>query len=749
MSIRFKLLMEFSGRNNGWTDTTADLHQRSGMDGGGGIRGNGIQDRVGSTGVLTLNLINSDHNSAGLQGYYTIGHANQRSGFKNGIGIRVSITIGVTDYVLYTGEITKINPTPGVKLTRLTRVTAVDYMDKCARTPVRGLNVEQAMTEHDAFDAIVDIMTVQPRARATGVGFDTFDFVFDATREEQDRVLTELQRLGQSSLANIYVKGDGTLVYEPRTIRATPGDPVIFITEADLRNMAPATVDDNTIALINKIETIVAPRRQESAAVVLYELSQPQGFPTGGPFQLKGLFTDPAQRALRAGGLNLVPAVAPTDLEFNAQADGLGTDVTAQVSVSTTFTGNAVLFGITNNSGDTAYAIKLQARGEGVTQVEAVTLEAKDDDLIGELGEQTQSLEMPYQSDIVVAQEVAQWLLHLLSQERKEVTAVPLFLDPTDEARAALIANRQIGDRFAITEEMTGLIAREFFINAIDFRMDGDGLAWVVWEPAAADETNFWYLEQVGFSELGQTTRLGFGYVVGHTDVAHSDSHGDDAHADTAHTDTHVDTHDDAAHGDAAHTDTAYVDTPHQDTHTDTAHGDVAHVDTLHSDSHTDTAHGDVAHDDVAHTDSHADTAHTDTHTDTAHDDTAHEDTPPHTDGEDVVEHGDEHGDTEYVDTHTDTAHSDSHSDVTHGDSHTDDAHGDTHNDVAHVDTHTDTPHTDTHTDVDHVDTAHADAGHTDSVHEDVAHVDTHGDVIHVDTAHVDEHGDTAHGDAN
>lgn len=515
MAIKFKLEAEYSGRGSGWTDMTVDLHQRSGMDGGGGIRGTGIADLVASTGVLNLHVNNSETNSAKLRGYYTIGHVNQRNGFASGIGIRVSVIIGADTYILFTGSITRINPAPGIKLQRLTRITAADYMDKCARTPIRGLGVELAMADHDAFDAITDIMTVQPRARVTGTGEDTFDFVFDATREERDRVLTEYQRLAQSALANIFVRGDGTLVYQPRTVRATPGDPVIAITEADLRNIAPPAVDDNTAGIMNKVETVIAPRRLEAVDVVLYELNQPQGFPVGGPFQVKGLFTDPAQRAVRAGGLDMLPAVAPDDLEFNSQADGGGSDVTAQVSVSTTFTSNAVLFGIINNSGSTAYAIKLQARGVGVYQVETVTLEAKDDGLIATLGEQAQSLEMPYQSDMVVAQEVAQWLLWLATQEGKVVRSVPLFLDPNDEDRAKLIAARQIGDRFSITEEMTGLSAREFFINAIDFRMDTEGHAWVSWESTAADESAFWYLGVVGFSELGTSTRLGFGYMTG------------------------------------------------------------------------------------------------------------------------------------------------------------------------------------------------------------------------------------------
>lgn len=737
MAIVLRIYMEFSGEGNGWTDVTVDVYRPAEVDGSRGIHGQAPRDRVATTGVLSFALINSHANSGGVAGYYTPDGANQRAGFQKGIGVQARVLIGATEVELWTGTLHRVRAAVGAALERLTYCTCLDYQDKLARHRLRTLATAEAIDEHDVFSAIIAEMPVQPRAIEVQTGFDTYPYAFDLSRDESSAPMTELQRLTQSSLALVYPRGDGTLVYETRQNRALPGDPVVQLTAQDLLNGEVPDVEDDAIDIISHVQTIIAPRRVETGNVVLYRALSVPSFEVGGPFQVRGLYTDPAQRAIRAGGIDMVPAVATTDYTFNTQADGLGTDVTANVDVTTTFTSNAVVFGITNNYTAIVYATKLQARGIGLYAQERTILEDTDP---ASTDDNPLSFEMPYQADVTTAQEVAQYLRHVYGQKRKRVGAIPLMLTPWDEDRALLLARRDISDRFSFTETMSGLASAQFFINAVDFRLAADGTVWLYWTPAIADSTKFWHLGQVGFSELGQTTTLGFGYVVGHTDVAHGDSHTDQAHSDTTHVDTHTDTaHGDTGHGDTGHSD-SHGDSAHVDTHSDTAHDDVAHGDVIHDDSHSDSVHGDVAHVDAAHNDSHSDTAHVD-----SHDDNAHVDTPSHVDGEDVQPHGDE----EHFDSHSDDAHADSHSDAAHADSHTDNAHADGHDDTAHTDTaHSDVTHVDSHTDTVHAD-SHSDSAHTDAAHTDSAHADSHSDTSHADAAHEDSHEDSAHGDAN
>jgi len=165
-------------------------------------------------------------------------------------------------------------------------------------------------------------------------------------------------------------------------------------------------------------------------------------------------------------------------------------------------------------------------------------------------------------------------------------------------------------DRIGIVEQMTGFAGDEtggHFIQNVTLTIDARDNLSVNWGLAPANRQQFWLLEIPGRSELDETTVLGFGLVVGHTDVSHCDTHDDGSHSDVAHDDEHGDTHDDSEHQDSEHTD---------------SHDDVAHSDTAHTDTH-----GDVAHTDKSHNDSHSDVAHADTHSDTSHTDIPHGDT--------------------------------------------------------------------------------------------------------------------------
>lgn len=793
--------MELAGFLNGWTDVTADVRRAEGIRISRGLPGNTPRDLVAKTGIMTFYMDNSQDNSAGLLGYYSPGHANLRAGFDKNIGVRWSLVVNGTTIPVFTGRMTSITPTPGVHEDRVVECEAADYMNEFSKKRLNSLEMATNIDEADAFQLIVDTMPLQPRALGITAGFDTLPYVFDTLKDERSVPMSEAQKLCQSTLARVFVKSNGTLVYEPRGIRALNINAnVVELTAADFPsdsvNSGSLQVTDDRGKAYNKFVATIHPRVEGTDPdVVLFAIDTPLQISAGATLTLRGLYTKPGQEARRAGGLDMLPAVSGTDYIFNTASDGSGTNVTSSVTVDTVFTANSVLFLITATVN--CWATTLQARGTMVNALSNITVETEDAADIDNYGEIAFALDMPYTVDPVFATEVVQYFLFVSQQNARRAESVRLLLNGMTDERAQLMLQRDISDRIGITEVMTALpVATRtgFFINAVEVEYDEEGRVWVSWVPAISDATAYWYLEIPGLSELGSTTRLGFGLVVGHTDVAHEDSHNDTAHSDTAHTDTHSDTahtdithsdassstttHSDTAHGDSAHTDTAHVDTAHVDSHGDSGHSDVAHDDShsdvAHVDNHSDTAHTDTAHGDVAgqgytnsHDDIHDDTAHGDTyHSDVAHgdytdpdpyiphEDSPHDDVPhvdyPHEDGS----HGSHIDDGGWP--HTDSPHYD----VTHDDTHNDGAHSDTHNDTAHSDTahsdsHSDTAHSDVlHVDNAHADAAHADVSHTDTVHgdiahDDVSHIDTHGDVTHADTAHSDDHTDSPHGDAN
>jgi hypothetical protein len=705
--VRAKLELELNGFGNGWTDVSADL-----MDGETvywGLPGNSPRDRVARTGELRFSLNNSPTNLARREGFYSPDHANCRPNFAEGIRVRYSQLVpGSTNTgILHVGTLDAIDPEPDALAgSYMVRCTSVDYMDDLARASCSGLTVLQNVTDDEIFDALIAVVPRQPEAIETSPGPDTFPVALDKV-ENKTRVVSVLHDVAQSSLSLIFPKGE-TLVYEPRNVRASKTSSVDTFTT----QLVGLEASRNRANRLNRVEVTAHPRKVDGdPTTVLWQLPSPIDasnsvfIPANTSVVLWTPYTDPANPGQSIGGLDVDETpVAGTDYVFTENANGTGTVLTSNIQVTVEpFVSTAKV--TYRNTGASGYLVTARVLGRGIYDYSPTLSQADDEESQINAGLNLLSFDAPYQSSIATAAEIAVYLVNLYKGAATQVNRIKFHVPAHDYALANRLLSRNISDRVSFSESLTGLSAsRAYFINAVAVSADNRNNLDVEWLLAPADQTAYWLLEVVGRSELDRTTVLGFGLVLGHTDVAHGDAHSDFAHSDSAHEDVQ---HEDVAHGDAGHGDTA----------------------------HSDTAHSDTAHSDVSHSDSHSDTSHADSHSDVAHSDVAHSDVP-------------------FVDIHDDfddirdsfLVHDDFSDAQPHSDSHTDVAHGDTHSDTAHADAHSDVSHGDAaHTDVSHVDTAHSDQGHVDAGHSDVSHVDT----AHSDTTHGDNHSDTAHGDIN
>jgi hypothetical protein len=731
--------MEFVGQGQGWTDVTTDV-AFTGWDLDRGLSGITPSDRCAKTGTWKFAMRNDPHVSGGVLGYYSPDHVNCRPGFREGINVRLVFNVLGTRTILFTGEIDVIEPTPGLYADKTVACTAVDWMDRAAKTPMGGIATQQSKRSDQLIAAVVAIVPKQPLALQLQTGLDTYPFALDTTYDGETYVIGELQKIALSELGLVYVRGDGTLVFESRKSRPTSSGVVDTFLDTEILDLK---LSRSRALVISRVQTTVYPRQLGATTTdVLYSLATASQVGPGATIVIgPNAYRDPANLSDNIGAINQQALVAGTDYTLNSLADGTGADLTPFCLVAATYSSNSVTFTVVNNSTQTAYLTKLQCRGQVVRSYGSAILDQQDAVTRDLYGQNVLRVDMAYQNDPAVGADVSTYLLNQLKTPITQIPQITIEADAYNLGRLARVLARDVSDRIAVQETVSGLAtSRAYFINAVKYAIDAQLNVTVTWALAPADQTQYWLLEVVGRSELDQTTVLGYGLVFGHIDVAHADVHGDVAHGDVTHGDSnhsdalHADQHNDSTHGDAVHSDTAHVDTPHQDSHIDTVHADTAHSDAAHADSHSDSAHSD----------SHSDTVHTDTHSDD-HTDSAHAD-DVHTD----VAHNDSHGDDgapsneSHVDSHSDDPHYDNaHNDVAHGDV----AHTDTHGDVTHVDTHVDTAHGDTHNDTVHGDTAHADATHVD-IHADAAHVDTaHADVAHADGGHSDSHSDTAHGD--
>ena len=267
-AITTTVQIELSGRNNGWTDISAD--SLSPLRISYGIQGGGPQDRMASSGTLQLQLDNSAAGSGGLVGYYSPGNSNARIGWTLGIRVRVTLTDPATSIgtVKFLGSIITILPTAGVYGPRRVLVEATDWIDEAARATTRGLTTQINKRSDEVFTTLVGNVTRSPEATLIATGRDTYAFALDTARDETaSPILGELAQVVASELGYAYQRGTGTVVFEARSSRINTTDAVTLTDD-----MQAITVMNDRADLLTRVQVTTHPRTVDTSNVVLYQL---------------------------------------------------------------------------------------------------------------------------------------------------------------------------------------------------------------------------------------------------------------------------------------------------------------------------------------------------------------------------------------------------------------------------------------------------------------------------------------------
>lgn len=532
-------------------------------------------------------------------------------GLAGAVADNAAITLVGASLTRHRGRLDDIDPEAGIFEARTTACESVDWMDDAAKANVSQIPVQLGQRADQIFATLVAAVPFQPDATEADVSPDVFAFALDTAQDESTTVLSELSKLARSELGLIYQRADGTVVFESRNRRALSEGVVDTFTDADAISAFAAGIarDD----AISRVQVTTHPRSVDTDnETLLFRLDSPLEVAAQSAQLILAPYRDPQQQASRVGGTDMQTPVPVTDYMANSRDDGQGTDLTEDAALTTEFGGNGARILVENNGASTFWLTELRLRGRGIYDYQNVVLEAIDETAEINVGKTTGS-DLPYQDNAALGFEIALWLLNLYKDPETLAESASIFVPRSDEDLARRVLSREISDRIGIVEQLTGFdvgVTGGHFIQSVNVSVDDRDNMSVSWQLAPANRQQFWLLEIPGRSELDNTTRLGFGLVVGHTDVLHCDTHDDGPHQDVAHFDTHTDVHDDFAHSDSTHSD---------------SHDDAAHDDVAHDDTHDDVAHEDVAHQDghgdVAHQDTHSDTPHTDTHGDVDHDD--------------------------------------------------------------------------------------------------------------------------------
>lgn len=504
-----------------WTDITGDVLASNEVSCSYGLPGAGLGDRVADTGQMSFTLNNSEKNVAGLRGYYTPGHVNAWSAWKLGTEVRLALTYGGTTYYKWRGYVNALEIPPGMHVRQAVSVRCVDWMDVAARGALRGADSAAQLQTSKRSDQVlrhlVGRFETPPPSVSLGYGSDTYPYALDNSESETVSLMSEFQRLANSELGFVYMKGDttrgGVLTFESRMKRGQKTGSVFTLDHTKVLNLSSSySVDD----IVNEVQVQIFPRRVDTSNAILFTLQDRPDIARNTSRAFFCPFRDPADKATRVGGTSMVTPVATTDYTFNAAADGTGADLTAQLAVSVSWGANGAAVYLLNNGPLDGYLTKLQLRGLGIYGDESIVFTAGDSESQSLYGKRVERFDMPYQSSPSVGLDAAYFALNQGKAARQRLRGVVFLANHSDGEAIAALA-REISDRVTVQDTTSGgyltpdAIDGDFFIQAVNLQITQGGLVRCVWTLAPADADAYWILQTSGFTELGDTTRLSYG----------------------------------------------------------------------------------------------------------------------------------------------------------------------------------------------------------------------------------------------
>ncbi len=491
----------------GWSDLMPDVV--GGFKCHYGIDGNSPTDRTASAGSLTFTLRNDDANSIDTEGAYSPFSAVRRGGFNYNIPVRLVIIYdGITTYKFY-GSLADV--VPRVAEFHTTDCVALDIFDDFARIDEPELPTQINKRGDEILNTIFDAMTTQPVRRQFEVGQETWAIALDGGTGQKMKVRERINQINLSEFGYCYPIGDqlggGTVVWESRRHRAANPTVHFWILDSDILRDGSFSVSGSRDDFYRNVEVAIYPTNDipttPIGVIFALQTSQTMLLPGETNSSIFGPYRD--ETNTQVGGTETVDPQPFVDYVMNTSADGTGTDVTANFTVTSSRTAAGVRFTIVNNGSVAGFVTKLQQRGKAVKRTEVLV----DSVVAGSYGDQLLEVAMPFQNNVNVGKDVADYLAKTLSQSYANLSSVR-FLASRDSTHLLVAFGLEPGDRIAISESVIGLDFREYTINSVTLEVTPDHLVYCSWGLEPASTQRFWMIGFAGASEIGVTTVFGF-----------------------------------------------------------------------------------------------------------------------------------------------------------------------------------------------------------------------------------------------
>lgn len=427
--------------------------------------------------------------------------------------IRLRVQYGSLNKIKFFGYIDHIGLDVGEWGPRQAHVVAIDWLSLAAKTPIRALAGLTNTTIDLAIAALLAQMQIQPEALDLEAGNIILPSVFDQVTVNST-VYSELQNLVMGEWGYIYMRdggmtlkcesslsrtGDGAdykttsyylpdgvatdflledgtnFLLEDNTNFLLEGEPTAGSFTSDLGqtylSMPPADHGDN---LVNKISASAIPVVIGGSTLVLYPFDIATGskaflVPTNDaltPFIFQGQYKDPTAGGAQISGSSVVTPVVTTDWKFNSLPTGLGTDLSANITI--TFTaGQSGFKASIINTGPAGYFTKFNVRGIPIYRYSPVETVVIDQRSIWDYGDFSLQFTRQYGQSF---DDIRPFMFRLIMRDRKPRTIFsnPKFLanDTTDHLAGFLALD--IGDQIRLTSTKPASDAL-YYIQGVKF----------------------------------------------------------------------------------------------------------------------------------------------------------------------------------------------------------------------------------------------------------------------------------------
>ena len=386
---------------------------------------------------------------------------NPSASFYKGQKIRLRICYGSLSKIKFFGYIDHIGLDVGTWGARQAHVICIDWLALAAKTPVRAIPSLTNTTIDIAANTLIAQMQNQPEVKSFEIGEIILPSVFDQITTNST-IYSELQNLVMGEFGYIYMRDGGqTLKVESALSRSGDGSdyktfgyylPDGVATDFLLEDGSNFLLEDGTnfrlegeptagsfasnfgeeytnIAinhgdnLTNKISTSAVPTTIGGALAVLYPFDIANGskafiVPSSGSVTFQGQYKDPVAGGAQISGSSMVTPVVTTDWKFNSLANGTGTDLSANISISFV-AGQSGFKAIITNSGTAGYITKFNVRGVPVYRYSPVETVTQDQRSIWDYGDYSMQFTRQYGQS---SDDVQPFIFRMLMRDRKPRT---------------------------------------------------------------------------------------------------------------------------------------------------------------------------------------------------------------------------------------------------------------------------------------------------------------------------------------